>query len=59
MKVVDLKENNNLPQRLRRFFPHREARKFQADLAIQLYDFLDNGPRTIVVEAPTGLGKRL
>ncbi|MEM0462447.1 MAG: hypothetical protein QXH32_08800 [Candidatus Caldarchaeum sp.] len=59
MKAVDLKENNSLPQRLRRFFPHSETRKFQADLAIQLYDFLDNGQRTVVVEAPTGLGKRL
>ncbi|MEM4211403.1 MAG: hypothetical protein QXS72_09300 [Candidatus Caldarchaeum sp.] len=59
MKTVDLREEADLPDRLRRHFPHADTRKFQADLAIQMHDFLANGQRTIVVEAPTGLGKRL
>ncbi|MEM2237788.1 MAG: hypothetical protein QW351_05395 [Candidatus Caldarchaeum sp.] len=59
MKVVDLKEEAPLPERLRRHFPHAETRRFQADLSLQLYDSLANNAKTVVVEAPTGLGKRL
>ncbi|MEM2115137.1 MAG: hypothetical protein QXS12_06770 [Candidatus Caldarchaeum sp.] len=59
MKVVELREDVILPEKLRKHFPHGEVRKFQADLSLQLYDSLNNNSKTIVVEAPTGLGKRL
>ncbi|MEM4168016.1 MAG: hypothetical protein QXS96_07665 [Candidatus Caldarchaeum sp.] len=59
MKVVNLREDTTLPEKLRRRFPHAEARRYQADLSLQLYDYLTNNAKTVVVEAPTGLGKRL
>ena len=42
---------------MREYFPHPRARKYQADLANQLYDALSAGFRDVVVEAATGLGK--
>lgn len=59
MRVIDLREDAVLPEKLRRHFPHAETRRFQADLAIQLYDHLSNNYRGIIVEGPTGLGKRV
>ncbi|MEM3081705.1 MAG: hypothetical protein QXH35_08460 [Nitrososphaerota archaeon] len=59
MKVIDLREDAILPEKLRRHFPHAETRRFQADLSLQLHDSLTNNSKTVVVEAPTGLGKRL
>ncbi len=44
-------------EEIREHFPHTEARKFQADLANNVYALLVDGERNIVVEAPTGLGK--
>ena len=44
---------------MREYFPHPRARKYQADLANQLYDALSAGFRDMVIEAPTGLGKGL
>lgn len=57
VRVIDLREDAELEDRLRRNFPHRETRKYQADLANQLFNCLTNNLTTVVVEAPTGLGK--
>ena len=57
MRAIALRESAELPAKLRKHFPHAELRKYQADLAIQLYDHLADGYRMIVVEGPTGLGK--
>ncbi len=59
MKVIDLKPDAELMEEIRDYFPHMEARKFQADLANNIYALLADGERNIVVEAPTGLGKAL
>jgi len=56
--VIDLKANVELMPTLRRFFPHADVRKFQADLVNQLYNELVGGVRLVLIEAPTGLGKR-
>jgi len=57
MKVFDLKPDAELWPRVREFFPHAGVRRYQADLANQVYDALSSGYRDLVVEAPTGLGK--
>ena len=57
MRVVDLRPDAELFKEVRGYFPHPEPRRFQADLANQVYDFLVNGYRDLVVECPTGLGK--
>jgi len=56
VRVIELKEGAELRSDLRRHFPHNETRKYQADLANQLYDELTT-TKNVVVEAPTGLGK--
>ena len=57
VRVIDLRDEAELLPRLRKFFPHAETRKYQADLANQLYTLLSSNVRDVVVEAPTGLGK--
>ena len=57
MKVIDLKEDVELLDVLRKHFPHPNLRKYQADLANNVYRALANGEKNIIVEAPTGLGK--
>jgi superfamily II DNA or RNA helicase len=58
MKVVELQRDADLVEEVRRYFPHPTARGYQADLANKLYETLTMPTRTIVIEAPTGLGKR-
>jgi hypothetical protein len=57
MRVVDLKPDAEMLKEVREYFPHRDVRKYQADLANSVYEALLAGERNIVVEAPTGLGK--
>jgi len=57
VKVIDLREDVELLDVLRKHFPHPNLRKFQADLANNVYRALANGEKNIIVEAPTGLGK--
>ncbi len=57
MEVIDLKADAELLREIRDYFPHSETRKYQADLANNIYELLVDGVRNIVVEAPTGLGK--
>lgn len=57
MKVVDLKMDEKLVREVREFFPHPAVRKYQADLANNVYRCLVDGAGSIVVECPTGLGK--
>ena len=56
MKVIDLKEETELSDNVRKYFRHNEARPYQADLANMTYESLKTS-RHVVVEAPTGLGK--
>lgn len=57
MKVVELKPDEKLIKEVQEYFPHPTLRKYQADLANNVYRFLKEGSRNIVVECPTGLGK--
>jgi len=54
---VDLKPDAEMLKEVREYFPHRDVRKYQADLANSVYEALLAGEKNIVVEAPTGLGK--
>jgi DNA excision repair protein ERCC-2 len=56
VRVIELVRDAELVDDLRKFFPHTEARPYQADLANRLYDELTT-TKNVVVEAPTGLGK--
>jgi Rad3-related DNA helicase len=56
MRVIDLQRDADLLAEVRRYFPHRTVRGYQADLANKLLETLTT-MRIIVVEAPTGLGK--
>jgi len=57
MRVIDLQRNAELSKEVRRYFPHPQVRAYQADLANLLFETLKTR-RVVVVEAPTGLGKR-
>jgi len=57
MRIVDLKPDAEMLKEVREYFPHRDVRKYQADLANSVYEALLAGEKNIVVEAPTGLGK--
>lgn len=57
MKTIDLKPDERLFKEVREYFPHPETRKYQGDLANNIYKYLLNGVKSIVVECPTGLGK--
>jgi superfamily II DNA or RNA helicase len=57
MRVIDLQRDADLRPEVRRHFPHPTVRGYQADLANRLLETLTT-MRIIVVEAPTGLGKR-
>lgn len=57
MRVFDLRPDADLFEKLRAKFPYAVPRKFQADLANALYDYLGAGHRHMIIEAPTGLGK--
>ncbi len=56
MKTIDLREEVELSDKVKKYFKHAETRAFQADLANMAYESLKTG-KHIVVEAPTGLGK--
>jgi DNA excision repair protein ERCC-2 len=55
VRVIDLKEDAELSENIKKHFKHPNTRPFQADLINKLYDSLRD--RNIVIEAPTGLGK--
>jgi DNA excision repair protein ERCC-2 len=55
VRVIDLKEDAELSEKIKKHFKHPNTRPFQADLINKLYDSLRD--RNIVIEAPTGLGK--
>jgi DNA excision repair protein ERCC-2 len=55
VRVIDLKEDAELSEKIKTHFKHPNTRPFQADLINKLYDSLRD--RNIVIEAPTGLGK--
>jgi DNA excision repair protein ERCC-2 len=55
VRVIDLKEDVELSENIKKHFKHPDTRPFQADLMNKLYDSLRD--RNIVIEAPTGLGK--
>jgi DNA excision repair protein ERCC-2 len=55
VRVIDLKEDAELSENVKKHFKHPNTRPFQADLINKLYDSLRD--RNIVIEAPTGLGK--
>jgi DNA excision repair protein ERCC-2 len=55
VRVIDLKEDAELSEDIKKHFKHPNTRPFQADLINKLYDSLRD--RNIVIEAPTGLGK--
>lgn len=57
METIDLKPEEQLIKEVREYFPHPVLRKYQGDLANQIYKLLNNNVKDIVVEAPTGLGK--
>ena len=59
MRIVELQEDTHLMEKLRRSFPHMEPRRYQADIANRIYESLNNGSKNILLEGPTGLGKRL
>jgi superfamily II DNA or RNA helicase len=59
MRVVDLQRDADLFPEVHRYFPHPTVRGYQADLANRLYEALATDKiKIIIVEAPTGLGKR-
>ena len=55
--MIDLEAYAVMGEKVREYFPHASARKYQASLANNVYDALSAGYRDLVVEAPTGLGK--
>jgi Rad3-related DNA helicase len=55
VRVIDLKEEAELSENIKKHFKHPKTRPYQADLMNKLYDSLRD--RNIVIEAPTGLGK--
>ncbi len=57
MRTIVLKEDATLSPKLKKNFPHSEARRYQADLAETIYRELSSGSTNIAVEGPTGLGK--
>ena len=57
--MIDLEAYAVMGEKVREYFPHASARKYQADLANNMYEALMGGERNIVVEAPTGLGRGL
>jgi Rad3-related DNA helicase len=59
MRVVELREEAPLLEGLRRYFPHGELRRYQADIANSVYESLNSGAKNVLLEGPTGLGKRL
>jgi len=59
MKVIDLKPDVEMLDVVKRYFPHSSLRRYQADLANNVYEALTGGEKNVVVEAPTGLGKSL
>jgi len=59
MKTVDLREDVEMLDVVKRYFPHSSLRRYQADLANNVYEALTNSEKSIVIEAPTGLGKSL
>jgi hypothetical protein len=56
VKTVDLREEIELSDNVRKYFRHPSTRPYQADLANTAYESLKTD-KHIVVEAPTGLGK--
>ena len=58
MKVVELKEDSELLENIRKRFPHSELRRYQADIANSIYESLGSS-KLILLEGPTGLGKGL
>jgi DNA excision repair protein ERCC-2 len=56
VKTIDLKEELELSDNVRKHFRHPTTRPYQADLANAAYESL-KADRHVVVEAPTGLGK--
>jgi Rad3-related DNA helicase len=58
MKTVDLREDVEMLDVVKKYFPHQSVRRFQADLANNVYEALTSG-ENVVIEAPTGLGKSL
>ena len=56
MKTIDLREEAELTDNVRKHFRHSTTRPYQADLANTAYESL-KADRHVVVEAPTGLGK--
>jgi len=59
MRVIDLEAYAMMDAKVKEYFPHASARKYQASLANNVYDALSAGYRDLVIEAPTGLGKSL
>jgi len=57
LRVVDLEPDAKMLKKVREYFPHRDTRRFQADLANSVYEALLGGEKNIVAEAPTGLGR--
>jgi len=56
VKTIDLKEEAELTENVKKHFKHPYMRPYQADLINQLYTTLASDKHA-VVEAPTGLGK--
>jgi DNA excision repair protein ERCC-2 len=56
VKIVDLKEEIELSDSVKKNFRHSTTRPYQADLVNAVYESL-KADRHVVVEAPTGLGK--
>lgn len=56
MKAINLEQYASMDPAVREYFPHGSARRYQADLANQVYRCLRAGAANIVVECPTGLG---
>jgi len=57
VKTIDLKPEAEMVKEVKRYFPHQSMRRYQGDLANQVYSLINSNVRDIVVEAPTGLGK--
>jgi len=56
VKTIDLKEEEELSENVKKHFKHQYTRPYQSDLINQLYTTLASS-KHVVVEAPTGLGK--
>lgn len=59
VRVVELREETELLEKLKNRFPHTSLRRYQADIANRVYESLSNGSKSVLLEGPTGLGKRL